>query len=428
LIRLSSLTLRVAAILVLCAGSAAFARTVTGTVNNKTTNKPAAGDTVTLVDVQAGMKEAAKATTDARGRYSLELPGAGPYLIRANHQGGTYFVAAPDDAGPADIVVYDVAAKVEGISIMANVIELETENGQLNVDERYYISNTSSPPKAQFSANTFEFVLPADAVLEGGSATRPGGLPTTLQPLPLAQKGHFSINVPIQPDQGEKQTLFDVRYHLPYGGNFTFTPRSELPVQNEVVLLPNAMTFSPGKGTAYEALHRDPGIQTFVMKDVRAGLAVPFTVSGSGSLPRESQNPAAGGAQGEEAGAPQNGPNGKPGGGLGNPIDTPDPLAKYKWWILGALALVLVVSAAFLLRKPAASAVTAAQGAAPVDVPVTEHAAVTSKSKRELLLEALKEELFSIESEKIAGNLTASEYAEVKSALEVVLRRALQRE
>jgi hypothetical protein len=39
----------------------------------------------------------------------------------------------------------------------------------------------------------------------------------------------------------------------------------------------------------------------------------------------------------------------------------------------------------------------------------------------------LKDELFALESEKIAGTLSASEYAEQKAALETVLRRALKK-
>jgi ribosomal protein L29 len=42
-------------------------------------------------------------------------------------------------------------------------------------------------------------------------------------------------------------------------------------------------------------------------------------------------------------------------------------------------------------------------------------------------LNALKEELFALESEKIAGTLSPSEYAEQKAALETVLRRALKK-
>jgi len=54
-------------------------------------------------------------------------------------------------------------------------------------------------------------------------------------------------------------------------------------------------------------------------------------------------------------------------------------------------------------------------------------APATQVAKNAALLNALKEELFSLESEKISGTITAEEYAEVKPALEVVLKRALKR-
>jgi len=43
------------------------------------------------------------------------------------------------------------------------------------------------------------------------------------------------------------------------------------------------------------------------------------------------------------------------------------------------------------------------------------------------LLAAMKEELFTLETDKLQGKLTESEYVEQKAALEVVLRRALAR-
>src|SRR5579863_2113840 len=117
----------------------AHAATITGTVTDKTTNKPAGGDKVELVDVQAGMSVADSATTDGSGRYSLNKPGSGPYLVRVTHQGSPYFIAAPEGAGPADIPVYDAGPNVGGISIEADVIECEAENGQLRVTERYFV-------------------------------------------------------------------------------------------------------------------------------------------------------------------------------------------------------------------------------------------------------------------------------------------------
>ena len=155
--------------------------TVTGTVTDKTTGKPAAGDTVVLVDVQAGMGEVAHATTNAQGHYSLNAPGNGPYLIRVTHQGAGYFIAAPPGSGTGDISVYDVAAKVEGVFIEADVLEIESDNGQLRVTERYFVHNTSSPPRTQWSPRSFEIVLPADATVIGTAAQRPTGLPTSVK-------------------------------------------------------------------------------------------------------------------------------------------------------------------------------------------------------------------------------------------------------
>ena len=78
------------AVLCLCLSiTLAQAASVTGTVTNKTTGKPSAGDTVTLVDVQAGMSDAATATTDAKGHYTLQSPGGGAFLVKATHQGGS---------------------------------------------------------------------------------------------------------------------------------------------------------------------------------------------------------------------------------------------------------------------------------------------------------------------------------------------------
>ncbi len=116
-------------------------------------------------------------------------------------------------------------------------------------------------------------------------------------------------------------------------------------------------------------------------------------------------------------------PGSRPGGGIGAPITTPDPLTKYKWWILAGLALLLAAAAAFLLRKqPGAPAAGAVQTSA-----VQAFAPATPAGLNASLLNVLKEELFALESEKLSGTISASEYAEIKAALETVLKRALKR-
>ena len=354
---------RTFALSVLFAGALAQATTVTGTVTNKTTGKPTVGDPVVLVDVQVGMGEVAHATTDANGHYALTEPGNGPYLVRVTHQGAGYFIAAPQGAAPGDITVYDVAPKVQGVFIEADVLEVESDNGQLKVTERYFVHNTSTPPTTQWSAKSFEVVLPADAIVDGVGGQRPNGLPTSIKLDSDGPKGHYAFNFPIQPDDGDKDTLFQVSYSVPYSsGKYTFNAQVTLPADNLAVLLPKSMTFTPGSGAAFKSVPEDPNVQTFLVKNAAPGKPVEFTIAGNGSIPREQQGAPAGqqpagmGAQDNGSGA-QNAstaaPGNQPGGGIGNPINTPDPLSKYKWWILGGLAMLLAAAAAFLLRKPA---------------------------------------------------------------------------
>ncbi len=438
----------------LLTGTFAHAAAVTGTVSNKTTGKPSSGDTVVLVDVGAGMSEAATATTDGKGHYSLESPGTGAYLIRVTHQGANYFIAAPSGNAQGDVTVYDVAAKVDGVSIDADMLLVEGASGTLRVQERFLIRNTSLPPKAQFSENTFEVTLPADAELDGASATRPGGMGTNTRLVPLSTKGHYTFNIPIQPNKGEKETMFEVEYHLPYKGKYTFSQRVPMHADNLVVYVPKGMTFTAGNAADFGPTQEDPRVQTFIHKNVKPGEAIAFTVGGEGSMPRDQQpRPAMGAAAGAMGAGAEQGSASGPGGGIGVPINTPDPLTRYKWWILGTLAILLVAGAIFLLRKqnPAfaglpgsaktdsfdSDSATSASAthiqtptthsyAAPATPPASRVAAAPTGNAA--LMASLKEELFALESERLAGTLSIEDYNEAKAGLEAVLKRALKKQ
>jgi hypothetical protein len=166
-------------------------------------------------------------------------------------------------------------------------------------------------------------------------------------------------------------------------------------------------------------------LQTFMMRDATPGKEISFSISGTGSFPREDQS--AQGDNGPGPGAQSNQPGSQPGGGIGTPINTPDPLSKYKWWILGGLALLLAAIAAFLLRKPTVGGMGVPAGGAVTGIPAAQITPTTPAGKNAALLNALKEELFALESERIAGTLPQEEYAEQKAALEIVLKRALKK-
>ncbi|HEV2135957.1 MAG TPA: carboxypeptidase-like regulatory domain-containing protein [Terracidiphilus sp.] len=433
---------RTIVLILLTGGALAQAASISGTVTNKTNGKPAAGDAVELLDVQAGMAAVAHATTNASGHYSLDEPGPGPYLVRVTHQGAGYFIAAPQGGGSGDIPVYDVAPKVKGVYIEADVLEVETQNGQLSVNERYLVHNLSNPAVTQWSPKGFEIVLPPDAEVNGAGAQRPGGLPTSVNVVPTGVKGHFTFNFPIQPDNGDKDTMLQISYNVPYAaGKYTFQSLATMQTDDLAVLLPKSMTFTGASGAGFQPINEDPSVQTFLLKNAPVGKTVAFTVSGTGSIPRDTQS----GQQQSAANSAADGNGGQPGGGIGQPIDTPDPLSKYKWWILGGLGLLLAAAAAFLLRRPPGTPALAVAGggfAGSEAAPMTYAAGTSSAAgayaspaasaanpavRNAALLNALKEELFALESEKIAGTLAPHEYDVTKAALETVLRRALKR-
>ncbi|HTJ31119.1 MAG TPA: hypothetical protein VL346_11495 [Acidobacteriaceae bacterium] len=407
----------------LAAGVSAEARTIHGVVTNGTNGKPSSGDKVTLLSLAAALDEVGHATTNGKGEFTLTTPEEQPYLIRVEHQKGAYFKNVPPMVSDAAITVYDVAAKVEGVSTEADVMRMEADNGQLKVTENYFVKNASSPPRTQVNDHGYEVVIPPDATLDGAATVGPSGMPTSATPDPVQPKGHYAFNFPIRPNEGENETRFQLTYHVPYSGSYKLSPKLMQDTANVAVILPKGMTFA---GAGFQPVPDNVSGQTYLVRNVKPGQAIDFSVSGTGSFPRETQADTTGGAAaagqmqgGQGAEATQSGPGGAPGGGIGNPIDTADPLAKYKWWIISGLGLALVVAAAFLLRKPSGAAVVEAQAAGSLPI--------APANKGQMLLEALKEELFAIESEKVAGKLTPAEYLELKTALETVLKRALER-
>jgi len=401
----------------------ALADSITGTVTNKTINKPAVGDDVVLIRLAQGMQEASRTKTDAKGRFTLQVPDgdSGMHLVRVTHDKANYFRPAPPGTQSVEVEVFTAAPKVEGISTEANVMRLQTdESGKsLHVVENFFVKNESNPPKTQFSDRAFEFFLPEGAVVEGSAALGPGGMPVQASPVPLGDPNHFAFIFPIRPGE----TRFQITYHLPFNGSFKFSPRMVMPTDTVAVMMPKSMKFEGGPATPFTPVTEETTAQTFVARNVVPSEALNFTVSGTGQLPRDSQAAATAGSGGEQqadASAPAGSGNvsaaadTRPGGGLGNPLDpegTNDPWAKYKWWILGGLGLLLAGAAGIMMKG------NTVQPVAGGPVPTGPNA----------LLAAMKEELFVLETDKLQGRLSETEYEAQKSALETVLRRALVR-
>ena len=455
-----------AATLALCVLSlatiSASAQTLSGTVTNGTTNKPAAGDSIELINIANGMDVAGTTKSDSAGKFSFTLSGPpGPHLVRATHQGVTYFQFAPPGTANVDLKVYDVAKKIGGLSLTADVLRLQADKTSLQGMRLFAVDNNSSPAVTQMSDRSFEFYLPAGAKVEQVQAKAPNGQPIPAEAVAQAEKGRYAISFPLRPGE----TQFQIEFTLPYSGSVKMDPKPLYPAEHFVVVLPKSMHFTAADSSQFKSM-QDPNQSDSVVQvaqQTHVGQELGFTVTGTGTI---SEQPAQasggmGGGQGGPAGGEQSqaGPDNRPGGGLGVPIDAPDPLEKYRWPIIVAFAVLLAVGGWIVTKRqggavsvssagsaalarsafasgplaapitgPGASSVAGAPAATSAAPRATAPSGSDASSRSAAILEALKEEMFHLEVERKQGKIGAEEYDKAKAALDQTLDRALRRQ
>jgi hypothetical protein len=424
----------IVAILLLCAVSGlAEAETLSGTVKNGTTNKPAAGDEVVLIKLAEGMEEVARTKADAQGKFSFDLkdPG-GPHLVRVIHQGVTYNEMATPGTTSLDIEVYDVSKKLAGVSVTADVMRFQAQGNELQGVRLFAVDNKSQPPRTQMNDENFEFYLPDGADVDQGMAMTAGGEPINSAPVPQKEKNRYAFIFPLRPGE----TQFQVTYHMPYSGQASIDPKALYGSQHFVVMLPKTMQFTAGLGTAFQSMKdpRDPNAVVQVASNTVSGQPLSFTIAGTGVMSSQNGGGQGGEAQGGDAqqagGAMRD--ESRPGGGLGPPIDAPDPLEHYRWYIVGGFALVLAVGAIYIAKRPQPARAVHFTSSPDVDAAGVPEVAPASKRRpsggqSSMLLEALKDEIFQLEVEHKQGRISQQEYEKAKAALDQTLERAIKR-
>ncbi len=412
----------------------ALGQSITGTVTNGTTGKPAAGADVSLLSLSQGMDEIGSTKADAQGKFSFPAPtDQAPHMVRVTHGGVNYF----PKGGPlmpgkttAEVTVYDSAKKVEPLNQTVEVDRVQSDGKQLQVITLFAIQNVSNPPRTLDADRTFEFVLPPGARLDGGEAKGPGGQPISSPATATGAKNTYAFGYALKPGE----TQFQISYDMPYNGEASFSPKPLANVQHFVVMLPKGMTFSAKDAKTFQNMPDQSGSTIMVATNVKPGQDLSYRIAGAGVFPQDGQEDAGaggtgGGGGGASGGAADGGAMGggqaagrdnRPGGGLGAPIDAPDPLHNYRALILGAFAVVLVMGGFYIVSKTNQRPHAAVAEGPRIDAPVM-------GDRSTMLLEAMKEELFQLEIDRQQGKVSPEEYAKAKAALDETIKRALAR-
>jgi hypothetical protein len=418
----------------------ARAATVTGTVRNGTSGKPAVGVDVVLIQLQGEMQPVASTKTDAAGKYTLDNPAAArdamPMLIRAIYRGVNFHQPLPPGQSTADVTIYEPSSDPKTVTLNTRVVMFQPNGADLLVVEEYSLQNDSQPPVALYNPNgDFEFELPAGALNPQVSSWGPSKMPVNQGTINKGQ-GKFAIAYAFQPGENGVR----VTYQLPYPSNQATLKLVSAHSAERIGLIAPASVQIASAGFTPQG--QEQGFNFYSRDSIPAG--TPFEVSVSGTAPSPSADPGAGQSN---AG----------GGGSASIQVLPNRLDSLKWILLGGFVMLFGLGVFSIWRRPITAGVdvgappmppTASSGraarkkpapspappasVAPPPVAVTraqETAAVVSAVEREVEqgLDGLKDKLFRLELRRQAGTVSEEDYLRERTQAEKVLRELVGR-
>jgi hypothetical protein len=417
----------------------AHAGTLSGTVVNRTTGKPAPDVDLTLLSPTQGMRILGSAKSDAEGRFVVtnDAIGMAPTLIRATYHDVSFNTFAPPGRPVVEVEIYDISKDSQSITVASHIVIFQPQGGKLIGAEEYEIQNNSQPPTAFFRADgNFNFAIPENSAL-GPVTTTSGetGMPVNQASIEKS-KGHYGISYPFRPGQ----TNVRLSYELPYSNSSaTLKLPAVYPGVKLLVVAPPGVNIS-GDGLA--AAGREQGMIVYTHDPLAANAILSVSVSGQGS-------PAANAGDQGQGGPPQEG-NSRIGPEV---IAAPSRLNDFKWYLFAGLAALFAMGAILLSRKqvvvvgaaaeeptsaPSNSAKAAKQKKS---VPITAAASPPAGSAKatpsnsnaasaaaaldqhvSANMDSLKDQIFRLELRRQAGTISEEDYAREKAQVEKLLR------
>jgi len=415
----------------------ALAGTVSGTVTNGTTGKPASGAEVILIQLQGGMQPVANTKTDAKGRYTFDNSGLGagaPMLVRVVYGGVNYHEPVPPGKTTADVQVFEPTDKPNAFAVTSHALIVQPNGSDLMVGEEYSIENKTQPPVAFYRAyGSFDFSIPDGADFSQASAWGSAGMPVVQGTI---DKGKNKMAIAFAFRPGESGVR--ISYKIPYPGNqITLKNVSSYAAERLIIAAPPTVHIT---GDGITAAGQDQGFNVYTRTAVAADTALNINVSGTAPMPPTNQGTNGSGTPPSGDGSANASVNSRleASGAEGTTAATttvPARLDSVKWILVGGFASIFVLGFIYLFRRPqvtipangdaAVVAVALTQTGLPVATkPASAAAEIVAEVNREVRgsLDDLKDSLFRLELRRQAGTITQDEYERDRRQIEKVLR------
>jgi len=256
--------------------SLSSASTIVGTVVDRSTGQPSAGDEVVLYRVDQTMHEEARAKSDNQGQFRFNTQADARYLIAAVHQAVSYHTAVVTGTAAVEVSVYDAAAALNEVREESDTMFFETEADTLRVTEFYVLNNQSNPPRTLSTNNTFDFALPRQAVLDSVAVQPPKTLPVRISASRRGLGRHYGVAYPLRPGVSRIRVV----YHLPYSGKAFLAPALSRPVAAMALMVPESMLMESKIPGAFSFRGKHDGLAVYVATNLRPGASLSFGLSG----------------------------------------------------------------------------------------------------------------------------------------------------
>ena len=416
--------------------AAAHAGTLSGTVINRTSGKPAPNVDLDLLSPTQGMAELATAKSDAQGRFSVtkDTIGMAPILIRATFHDVSFNTFSPPGRPEVDVEVFDISKDPKTITVPSHIVIFQPQGDKLVGAEEYTVDNSSRPPAAYFrSDGNFDFAIPENGSLGQVTTTTAMGMPVNQASIEKG-KGRYTIAFPFRPGQ----TNVRLSYQLPYVSN---SANLKLPASYSgtklLVVVPPGVTIT---GDGLTSAGQEQGMLVYTHDPLPAKGVLAVSLSGVGSAPA--------GAEGEAQQGAQEG-NSRTGGQ--EVIAAPSRIDDFKWYLFAGIAALFGMGAILLTRK---QVVVAGPGEAAAETPALAKPAKPEKTKKVsppaaassansakagvanaagavdqqvgVSLDTLKDQIFRLELRRQAGTISEEDYAREKAKFDQLLRDLIQ--
>jgi hypothetical protein len=257
------------------------AQGVRGTVENGTTSKPAAGDTVILLG--AGMREEGRSQTAQDGTFTISGQRFDQQIstmrLSVIHDGVSYEQPVPKSQS-LKITVYDNSPSADRVSGYLTILQFQTRGSVLEVTELHALRNDSDPPTTQVQAHNFGVSIPEDAQIKSATVAGPTDEPLRVVASPVpGERGRYEIPFPLKPGL----TRYAVTYEVPYGQKVAFHRKVQYPTRQFSVMLPSSMRLTSG-APKFLRVADQGGMQVQTLNSVQPGEDVTFELSGTGIL------------------------------------------------------------------------------------------------------------------------------------------------